>query len=147
MKIFKNIIVILLMLVFTVSSSGFIIEKYFCSSCNSEHNELVILDIINTHHHDCNVCLAEKGECTCNSKQDIDSKEYQYFNLDVLFVSINKIDINPILINLFSQIFITDIYTVDFYNLFIAEYQSLPPPVSLLFSSFSLNILYSVFIL
>lgn len=141
----------LMLVVFYVSSSGFIIEKYFCSSCSYEHKDLVIIDVFerSTPKHECTLCVANHGSCSCDQKHDFSSTESKYFYLDLLYKSNNK---NIELFNLVSSLYQSFFVSTNIFNRLICNIDllSLPPPYKDTLPQSKLvpiTILFSVFIL
>ncbi len=149
MKIVKNISVPLLLAVFTLSSTGFILQKYFCHTCDFEHKDLVILDIKeNSHkHHECNICLIETESCSCTASDDMENKETDYFSIENLFFSEKKHEIKPLIIEVLTQNFIYNNLTISIISDKIINYSGLSPPFKKKLNKHTLNILFSVFIL
>lgn len=149
MKIIRLIMLSVLMLVFLLSSTGFIIEKYFCNTCNFEHKDLVLLDLKERKQtlHECNVCIVEHGNCTCNNHHDFDNKQIDYFLLDILFADYKKIDTKPVIINLFSSYsFYSNLSILKRISNELFEF-SLPPPYINNVPKIPFSILFSVLIL
>jgi hypothetical protein len=145
----KYFFVILVLPIFLLSSTGFIIQKYFCHSCNFEYRDLVLIEIQeDAHlHHDCNICLIEHGSCSCSSEQHSNSAEFDYFSLDKLFHSIKKSDILLVPKIIDIQFFIADFFNSVYSKHKKTDIRSLPPPDILYSKNNSFTILFSIFLL
>lgn len=90
MKIIKNISVLFLSLVLLLTSSGFIIEQYFCSGCHQEHNEVAFFEFgeISHEHQACQNCTQHSETCTCQQDDHLKNTKISYFSLDQLFFKI-----------------------------------------------------------
>ncbi len=133
---------------FTISSSGFIIEKYFCDACDSEHQDVIILDVKKTqsHHHDCSSCVIHMGDCKCSS-HDFQEKETDFILLDNLYFGNYKVQTEPSEIKLLTSVFAGLTSGISFLQNNLPDLQSLPPPLAHKQKPYSKNILFSVFIL
>lgn len=141
---------VLLLGVFALASSGFIIGKYFCSGCNSEHQELIFIDIKDSSqkNHDCKICLSDNGICSCSSTQGLGSTEYNYFYLDNLYFSSPKTEFKNLNADSFSFLNVFKISIESLKIKSIHDFLNLPPPFRHKFyKSASIQIMYSVFIL
>lgn len=138
---------IILLGVFTISSSGFFIAEYFCNTCNFEHTELALLDINKSHEHtDCTICEHDTGKCLCTT-HDFDEKNVDFFSLDNLFFSSQKNlvhDVNELFVN---NIILLKSFASVFLQADINIYQNLPPPFDDKIPTPDFSVLFSVFIL
>lgn len=149
MRMTRIIILPIVLLAFTLSSTGFIIQKQFCHTCDFEYKDVFILDIKESSHthHDCNVCIIAHGQCSCSSSGDVDTKETDFFLLELLFSNDKRQEIKPIINELNFQNFVTLSTKIVFVNNGDIFLFSLPPPQLKNIVTKSLNVLYSVFIL
>ncbi len=147
-RVIKYFLIIIMLPVFLLSSTGFIIQKYFCNTCNFEYKELVILEIKESSHihHDCNVCIIEHGACSCSINHDNEPPQIDYFSLENLFSSVKNYEESAGSIKIVTKFALLDFFkTLSRFDKKI-ELKSLPPPeIKLPHKSF--NILFSVFLL
>lgn len=149
MKLFKYISMIVLLGIFVLSSSGFIIERYFCDTCESEHQDVIILDVntnLKSDHHNCTKCSVDTNQCNC-THHDVTEKETDFFFLENLFTGHNKIKTEPTEISLFPSFFAEFFAGIVHFQNRPTYLLSLPPPYLFEIQQGSKNILFSVFIL
>ncbi len=92
-NIFTHILVLINTLIFLSVSNGFIIEKYFCSGCKEEHEEVKLFEFgtISHDHPTCTHCEEHGLHCTCFDLDDhLNSSTVEYFSLDDIFFSFPK---------------------------------------------------------
>ena len=92
-NIFTNILVLIYTLIFLSVSNGFIIEKYFCSGCLEEHEEVKLFEFgeVSHNHQSCSYCEDHNLHCTClDLDEHLGSTTIEYFSLDNIFCSFPK---------------------------------------------------------
>lgn len=128
MKIIKNIFTLVFALIVLASSNGFILERYFCSGCHEEHNEVAFFEFgeISHEHQACERCAGHSGGCDCQKNDHIKNTRILYFSLDQLFFKIIEQDQAKILVTRILNPF-------DFFNFtIIKDYEYSKPEISLL---------------
>ena len=94
MHFFKNISIIFLAAGVLLSSNGFIMERYLCLNCNSEHREAALFEFgeLKHRHNPCSECANNGHLCDCcnNEAEHQENSEVEYVTLDMLFVKKNN---------------------------------------------------------
>jgi len=153
MKLLKNILIFILCTTVFLANNGFVLEKYLCFLCDSQHKELAFFEFgeIN-HNHNCCCNQEENHEKSCScptSPEDhLRNSEISFYSLKLLFLkkSNNEIFQNVIKIinsfNYFNAICNTyNIQTKGFYSLI-----KIPPLINIQFlNSLDFYSLFSIF--
>jgi recombinational DNA repair protein (RecF pathway) len=96
MQIIKNIFVVFITLITLMGSNGFILEKYSCSECHEQKQEVQFFEFgeISHNHPHCTKCVDEHHECNCHLDDHLNNTEISYISLEVLFFNSEKPEIN-----------------------------------------------------
>lgn len=120
-KVFVNILVLIYSLVFISVTNGFIIEKYFCSGCNEEHEEVKLFEFgtISHDHPTCSHCEEHELHCTCfDLYEHLNSSKVEYFSLDNIYFPLQKRILEEIkIIDLSYFVAITSDFFKSYFNL------------------------------
>lgn len=91
MQVLKNITAIILSVALLLSSHGFILERYLCLDCSSEHKEVAFFEFgeLKHNHAPCTECADHGHVCDCSDKSEEhhENSEVEYIALDLVFVS------------------------------------------------------------
>ncbi len=114
MNLTKNIFSIFAAISILFASNGFILEKYFCGGCESDHKEVSVFEFGEISHDHDNSC-SHTDACSCNDLDEhINSTEISYFFLDDVFLSkLQKITISETLVLSFDLFFVPNIVLED----------------------------------
>ncbi len=89
MKVFKNINILILTLVVFLSTNGFFVEKYLCSSCQHLHNQVAFFEFgeYSHDHPSCNNCKESNKTCSCSDCKNDHEKNsiVSFYSLDQIF--------------------------------------------------------------
>ena len=162
MKFITNILILSIALITLIGSNGFILEQYFCSSCNSEHNEVALFEfgeINHDHHnckshdkdqHDCDNHDNNHQDCTCNSDEHLKNTIITYVSLDLLFIDIlSPLDFSQIKVKNLIKKFSGSQNQTALLNFnskhFIKDKLKIPPLIRQFISSISFCAVNSIF--
>ncbi len=96
MKLIKTIFAILASLLTLMGTNGFILEKYFCTGCHQERQEVQFFEFgeINHNHVHCEDCHDSHHTCNCHLDDHLNNSEISYISFDVLFSNSEKPEVN-----------------------------------------------------
>ena len=115
--LFPKIEYLIIPLAFTVlfCANGFILERYFCSGCYTEHKEVALFEFgkLKHDHQPCSECIINGYFCDCcnNEHEHHDNSNVEYVTLDFLFVKSAELKISN-QINIITKYF----NTLKYYN-------------------------------
>jgi hypothetical protein len=154
-KVIKNIFILLITLVFFISSNGFFFEEYLCFSCNLKHNEVTFFEFeeLKHNHSKCTACVSNGHVCDCcseNAKENKEIPEIKYYSLDVVYQDNFGINLKQIIsknltfnLNIWDYVGIHSITTNKLATLF--KQIKIPPIISNFKNSTALCTAFSIF--
>ena len=93
MQFARNISLTVLTAIILFSNNGFILERYLCLGCKSEHKEIVLFEFgeLKHQHNPCEECSSQGHECDCcnNISEHKANTDVEYIYLDLLFFNDN----------------------------------------------------------
>ncbi|MDD2199429.1 MAG: hypothetical protein PHF99_12075 [Bacteroidales bacterium] len=144
-KALNNILLIIIGIVFLISSFGFTIEHHECSHCHIDHENIVWTPDAFHQEDNCTGCNDDSEEIPVNKCHDFDNKTKEYHNLDNYNISNNVRLPNPVSTVMFY--FLPDEILQYSENIITKDYYyNLPPPFKE-FSSIEFCSIISCFIL